>query len=150
MENEPVVIQAILLSDHVIREAGSNKLTLIGCFSVWNALSFPFTSPKFVITIFLGNFRKGGVEVSVTLRVETPEKHVIWSAIGKIGFPKDKPAPPPELLVEIPFFAEGIAFGNPGRYTIRVIVDGDEVGQRDFYVRSVTAPSIDVKNPDQK
>ena len=147
MENEPVVIQAILLSDHVIREAGSNKLSLIGCFAVWNASFFPFPAPKFVITTFIGNFRKCGVEVVVTLRIETTNKHVIWSAMGKVGFPPNQ-QPPPELLVEIPFQAQGVAFAEPGRYTIRVIVDGDEIGQRDFCVRPLTAPTVHLEKGD--
>jgi hypothetical protein len=139
---EPVVIAAIMLSDHVLREAGSNKLSLIGCFSTWNAPMFPFPCPPFFITPFLGNFRMVSGTINVTARIETAVKHVLWSAIAKVDFRAGPQTMAPDALIEIPFQAVGVSFPQAGRYTIRVFVDSDEVAHRDFTVNPVTMPGI--------
>ena len=136
-ENEPVIIQAILLSDQVVREAGTNKLTLVGLFTVWNALSFPFTAPPFFITPLIVNFRKGGTIIPVTFRIEQVTGHVLWSLEAKVGFPDGQI--PPHAIFDAPVPVVGLTFKEPGRYTIRVIVDSEEIGKRDFYVIPVTS-----------
>jgi hypothetical protein len=139
MENEPVVIPAILLSDGVIREAGTGKLSYIGVFSQWNVPQLPFLVAPFFITAHVANFRHGGREVPVTLRIEKPDGHALWSVEGKVGFPeKDLPA---GLIVELPTPVVGLQIGEAGRYTVRVLIDGDEVGHRDTFVRLMPATS---------
>lgn len=133
MENEPVVIPAILLSDGIIREAGTGKLSYIGSFAQWNVPQLPFQVAPFFVTAAVANFRHGGMEVPVALRIEKPDGHTVWSVEGKVGFPdKDLPA---GLIVELPTPIVGLQFREAGRYTIRVLIDGDEVGRRDIHVR---------------
>jgi len=139
IENEPVVIPAILLSDGVIREAGTGKLSYIGVFSQWNVPQLPFPVAPFFITAHVANFRHGGREVPVTLRIEKPDGHALWSVEGKVGFPeKELPA---GLIVELPTPVVGLQIAEAGRYTVRVLIDGDEVGQRDTFVRLVPPPA---------
>ena len=148
VQQEPVVISAIMLSDHVLREAGSNKLSLIGCFATWNAPAFPFPCPPFFITPFLSNFRTVSGTIEVTVRIETPAKHVVWSAMAKIDFRASPETTPPDALIDIPFQAVGVSFPQAGRYTIRVFVDSDEIAYRDFTVRPVTTTGV--SGPEKK
>jgi len=138
MENEPVILPAILLSDNVIREAGTGKLSYIGCFSQWNLPQLPITIAPFYITAQVANFRHGGREVPVELRIEKADGQRIFGVEGKVGFAeKDLP---PGLIVDLPTPIVGLQFTEVGRYTIRVVIDGEEVGQRDTFVRVVAPP----------
>ena len=134
--DEPTVISAIMLSDHAIREAGTNKITLIGIFSIWNSPGFPLRVPLFYITPFITNFREGG-EKAITIRIENKDRHVLWSMGGKIGFA----AGPVRnvAMVDAPIPVQGLTFMEAGRYRIFVIVDGSEIGFRDFNVVPLTA-----------
>jgi hypothetical protein len=139
IENEPVVIPAILLSDGIIREAGTGKLSYIGVFSQWNVPQLPFLVAPFYITAHVGNFRHGGREVPVTLRIEKADGPPIWSMEGKVAFPeKDLPS---GLIVELPTPVVGLQLAETGRYTVRVLIDGEEVGRRDTFVRQIAPAS---------
>ncbi len=138
MENEPVILPAILLSDSVIREAGTGKLSYIGCFSQWNLPQLPLTIAPFYITAQVANFRHGGGEVPVVLRIEKADGQNVFSVEGKVGFAeKDLP---PGLIVELPTPIVGLHFAEAGRYIIRVLINGEEVGSRDTFVRVVAPP----------
>jgi hypothetical protein len=139
MEEEPVVPSAVILSDHVIREAGSNKLTLIGTFSVWNAQAFPFVCPQFFITTFITNLRADQGQIVVTIRIETPEKHVVWSSQAKVEF--NVQGSPSEAVIELPIPVKSVSFPFAGKYMVKVLANGDEVGTRDLFVRPITSGS---------
>src|SRR5262249_49568445 len=83
---EPVVCPAIIFSDGAIREQGTGKLSLIGCFSHFNAPGFPFLSQPFIVTVLLSNIRGPIEHLPVTLRVETPgSAHVLSSVSGEMN-----------------------------------------------------------------
>jgi len=137
LENEPVVIPAILLSDSVIREAGTGKLSYIGCFSQWNLPQLPMPIAPFFITAQVANFRHGGREVPVTIQIEKADGQSVFSVEGKVGFAeRDLPA---GLIVELPTPIIGLQIAEAGRYTIRVLIEGEEVGRRDTFVRVLPA-----------
>jgi hypothetical protein len=133
MDNEPVVIPAIILSDTVIREAGTGKLSYIGSFSQWNVPELPYSVAPFFVTAHVANFRHGGMEVPVALSIEDSAGNRVWSAEGKVAFPGREL--PPGLIVELPTPVVGLSFRASGRYTIRILVDGDELGRRDVQLR---------------
>jgi hypothetical protein len=137
--SEPIVISAILLSDHAIREAGTNKLTLIGIFSVWNAPGFPFRAPAFVITPFISNLRSASGERNLAVRIENVQsRHVVFSAGGKFTLgghvttnavgDGSIPVPP------------GMVLPEAGRYRIYILIDGEEIGTRDFEAQQAPHP----------
>ncbi|HZZ58972.1 MAG TPA: hypothetical protein VFE31_14155 [Opitutaceae bacterium] len=137
MDNEPVIIPAILLSDMVIREAGTGKLSYIGVFSQWNVPQMPVQVAPFFVTAHVANFRHGGMEVPISIRIESTEGQKIWSADGKVAFPgRELPA---GLVVELPTPVVGLTFREAGRYIFRIVVDEEELGRRDVHVR-VVAP----------
>jgi hypothetical protein len=135
--SEPIVIPAIMMSDQVIREAGTNKISLIGVFSVWNASQFPFTAPPFFITPTITNFRNGESSMELNIKIEMPNGHPIWSMMGNIGFLSK--IIPDFAVLETPVPVLGATFPSAGRYIIKVLLDGDPVGTRDFRVLPVTA-----------
>ncbi|HEY3755909.1 MAG TPA: hypothetical protein VGL42_07145 [Opitutaceae bacterium] len=135
MDNEPVVIPAIILSDTVIREAGTGKLSYIGSFSQWNVPELPFAIAPFYVTAHVANFRHGGQEVPVALRIEDQDGNRVWNAEGKVAFPGREL--PPGLIVELPTPVVGLSFRTTGRYTIRIIVADDELGHRDVQLRVI-------------
>jgi hypothetical protein len=137
--DEPVIISAILLSDHVIREAGTNKLSLIGAFSHWNCPVFPFSTPPFWITAFITNFRSPNILVNITVRVEdVGSGHTLASATGQIKF---GPTPIPEgAMVEIPFRLNSMTLFHPGTYRAVLLTNDEKIGERHFTATALTIP----------
>ena len=142
METEPVIITAIMLSDSVIREHGSNKISLLGCFAMWNAPIFPFQSPPFVITPFISNLRGTSGELTITVKIENSNRHCVWSTMAKVNFQAANQTVPADAIIDIPFRAAGVQFPTPDRYTVRVLVNADEIGHRDITVRPITVPNL--------
>ncbi|MGH7995148.1 MAG: DUF6941 family protein [Opitutaceae bacterium] len=138
MENEPVVMPAILLSDGAIREHGTGKVSYIGCFAQWNAHRFPFQAPPFFITPIVANLRRGGDAVSAVIRIEKKGGLIVWSSEGRVTLPPHEL--PEGLTIELPTPALGVVFPEPNLYTISVLIEGDTIGRRDFFVRAVAAP----------
>jgi hypothetical protein len=138
MENEPIIMPAILLSDSVIREHGSGKLSYIGSFAQWNAPRFPFQVPPFYITPIIANFRRGGAAIPAVLRIEKKGGLSIWSSEGRVTLPENNL--PDGLVIELPTPAIGVTFPEPSLYTIQVLIDGEVVGHRDFFVQALPAP----------
>ena len=138
---EPTVLQAIMLSDSVIREEGTNKLSLIGCFSKFNAPMFPFRTPMFFITPFVTNMSGSPPEVNITINIEDPtSKFVLASANSKI-LPPPGDNPPPitkDQIFHIPFPFDGIIIEKQGTYSIQVLVNADEVGSRNFNIDAIS------------
>jgi len=145
MSHEPVVIPGIILSDHVVREEGTRKLTLIGTFATWNAPGFPFMAPPFFLTALLSNFRTQNGIIDITVHIETSSRHTVWSASAKINFQTASTIMPPDSVIEIPFRAIGVQYPEAGRYFVRIFVDSDEIGHRSFLVQAITSAGIQPK-----
>lgn len=135
MQSEPVVMPAILLSDTVIREHGTGKLSYIGAFAQWSASRFPFQAPPFYITPIIANLRQGGNTVPAVIRIEKKGGLTLWSSEGKVTLPPQEL--PEGLIIELPTPALGVVFPEPNLYSIQVLIDGETVGQRDFFVRQI-------------
>src|SRR6266496_5831499 len=86
MESEPALVHGIIFSDTVIKEQGTNKLSLVGCFLHFNARGFPFMAPPFFATAMLTNFRGKLESVNVCLRLEqSGSGHVVASVAATFG-----------------------------------------------------------------
>jgi hypothetical protein len=129
------------MSDYVVREAGTNKLTLAGIFSVLNCPGFPFGTPPFWITVFLTNFRGGVKETNVVVRIEQKQTGmVLGNAAARVQFAEGKITP--DMMVEIPFRLNSIFVPQPGNYRVVVLVNDDKVAERPFIVNALSAPAI--------
>ncbi len=134
-ESEAIPV-GIILSDHVIREQGSNKLTLIGCFTRYNLPRFPIQVPPFWITLLLTNFAGPG-KYSIGARIEIPQKSIIVvNASGSIEFSdlQWQSGGGRDNVFELPIRVPQTQFSFPGTYQVTVLFEGDEIGRRPLIV----------------
>ncbi len=136
MDCEPTLVKAVTFSDLVIREQGTGKLTLVGCFSNFNVSAFPFTSPPFYATVVMANFRGKLEKVNICLRVEHESGLVLASVAAAIGTQRDLA---PNDAIELPFPLPPMIFQSAGVYKAVVLVNNEIIGQRDLVVRPITA-----------
>jgi hypothetical protein len=143
MDAEPVVSPSILFSDLTIREFGTDKISLIGTFSQFNAPRFPFLAPLFHVTVLLTNI-KGPIEsLPVTIRIEAEGSgHVIASTTGQI------PLPATHTLADIAQLVFGIPptqYQAPGRYDVHVLVRNEPIAKRPLFVKPVVSSTTTEK-----
>jgi hypothetical protein len=124
----------------VIREGGSNKLSLIGCFQRFSFPRFPATTGLWFVTVAVTNIRGTVSALDITARVEViGSGHVISSANAHIEFNREtSPALPPNFVFEVPLPFSAVTFQAPGNYSVVVLVDNEEVGRRVLEVAPVT------------
>jgi len=138
---EPVCM-AIMLSDMIIKEHGSGKLSLINCFSAFNAPTFPFASPPFFVTVLISNLEGKVQELHLTVRIEDDQSgFVLANAAGHIKFPEDAPPLQRTDVLEIPFRIPRVNINSAGTYVVNALLNNDSLGKRHFCVRALTAPA---------
>ena len=91
---EAVIAPRIILSDRVIREEGSRKLSLIGCFDALFSPTFPFIAGPFFATVGISNIVSFPNELNVVVRVETSTGHVVASSAVLVQKVANAPPPP--------------------------------------------------------
>ena len=122
-----------MFSDGVIREHGTGKLSLIGCFTTYNFQMFPIVAPPFVVTVLLTNLEGQLQNFPVTVRVEgAGSGHVLASSMAQLN--TDQPVPRTDIF-EIPIAIGAINYTEPGIYKVKVLAQNEELGQRDLTVR---------------
>ena len=137
---EPVVLDAIMLSDSTIREAGTNKLSLIGCFSFFNASVFPFPAPNFFVTPLITNLSGLQKRINLTVRIEDPNSgHVVVSASGKLEVAGEGQEFPRTFICDRSFPIVGVIFPEAGMYKIQILVNSEPIGNREFEVKAISA-----------
>src|SRR5438128_1735705 len=107
---EPALIPGIYLSDLVIKEIGSNKTSLIGCFQAFNFPELPARIGRFFVSATITNLRGKPEELNVTCRLEVAGTgHVVSSVSGKVQFSPENPPLDPRMGIEIslPFMNVG-------------------------------------------
>jgi hypothetical protein len=136
---EPVTIPAVLFSDLMIREANTNKCTLIGIFNQWNCPKFPFQTPPFWVTAFIGNMR-GVKEINITIRLEANASgHVLASLAANIRFPES--GIPENAVIEIPLPVNSIVLPFPGVFRAVVLADDEKIAERGFLAIHTPIPA---------
>ena len=130
---EPTLCLGIMLSDGVIREHGTGKLSLIGCFTTYNFQTFPFVAPPFVVTVILTNLEGQLQNFPIAVRIEAANSgHVLASSMTHLN--TEQPVPRTEIF-EVPIGIPPINYAEPGIYKVKVLAQNEELGQRDLTVR---------------
>ena len=133
-------------SDMVIREAGSNKASLINCFNNLISSKFPLITPLFFVTPFITNLRGHITELYITIRIENKATgHVLNSVSGHIRFGPDGQDFEPEAVIDIPFPIPSFSIMEPGKYVVKVLVNNEEMGERPLVVKSATQAAAQIK-----
>jgi hypothetical protein len=123
-----------MFSDGVIREQGTGKVSLIGCFQIFNAPAFPFLSPPFYISVFIEHLPVGE-QVVARVSLQSAEGVQLAFASGQLKLDSVIEA---SAQFELPFPMPPVNFQTPGDYVVRVFVDEQEIGKKPLFVRSIT------------
>ncbi|QSR89459.1 DUF6941 family protein [Methylacidiphilum caldifontis] len=131
MEQEPALCQAILFSEFVLREKGTDKLSIINSFNKLYFPQFPFFTPPFFLSLLLTHLRGKISSFDVTARVEDPNSgHVLTSSSAKIDFSPDSPpfeeTTTLDLVIPLPPFM----VSQKGNYSVVVLVNNEKIGER--------------------
>lgn len=99
-DEDIAIVQGIMLCDHIVREEGTRKLSLIGTFSNFTFENFPAISPKFYIVPYLTNLMGEEGKFDLTLRIEEyNSRHCVFSTQSQIGFRIESPR---DAVIDLP------------------------------------------------
>jgi hypothetical protein len=134
-EAEPTIISAIMLSDLAIVEQGTQKRSLIGTFDQFGFHQFPAQYGRFFITASITNIEGKFSKLELTYRIEK-RGHVVFSNSTTVQFDPERQIVR-DTVMGLSIGVQGVIFPEPGTYTVVVLLDGDEIGKRDFGVIQV-------------
>ena len=123
------ILLALIVCDGTIREAGTNKLSLIGTFNGLFAPHFPCVHPTLSVYIALTDGR--GI-VPCLLRMTNLENGAeIFSLQGQVDFQD------PTGIAELVFQLQQLKFECPGLYALDFLSDRNLLGTRKLRVQVV-------------
>jgi hypothetical protein len=139
----PPICKAILLCDHVIVDALTKKLSIIGIFEAFAIVSTPPTTAPF--TAFL-QMTDGVGRYGVTIEIHDLQT-------GKIlGRTREVQIEFPQRQTKLNFFSPVPPLPLPtphvGRYDFVVFADGQEIDRQQFEVRDAGVPPDADDNPE--
>ncbi len=141
--NAELVASSIVLSDGVIIEHGTGKLSLIGCFNALCFSQFPSAHPGITATIGITNLKSKKFSVNITARIEDPNTgHVISSSGGKIDGELQGEVDVHQLTIDLPVRFTVIVFPAPGFYSMVVLADNEMIGKKLFLVQKLSQPKL--------
>jgi hypothetical protein len=136
-EAEPTIISAIMLSDLAIVEQGTQKRSLIGTFDQFGFHQFPAQYGRFFITASITNIEGTFSKLDVTYRIEK-RGHVVFSNSATLQFGAGPQKIERKTVMGLSIGVQGVIFPEPGTYTVVVLLDGEEIGKRDFGVIQIS------------
>jgi hypothetical protein len=124
---------AIIVCDQIIEDKLTNKKSLIGIFNQIATASFPCTHPRVAVFVCL---TEGRGNYSARLRIIHEETGVVVADLnGPIQFPDAN------AVVELNFDFVGLAFPQPGLYSIEFYCNDTLVLERRFHTAQLEPPS---------
>jgi hypothetical protein len=135
---EAVVAPRIILSDHVIREEGTGKLSLIGCFDALIGQTFPFQSAPFFVTVTITNITSFPKQLNIVVRIETSAGHVMASSQAQLTKKPDAPQIPRHGTIDVVFPFPPVRFDSPGVFNLVCLVSNEPLATRQFDVKPMT------------
>jgi hypothetical protein len=140
LRSEPVLVPGIILSDHVIREQGTNKATCVGIFNMFNIPQFPFRVPRFFATVGITNLQGEIRELDATCRLEVSGTgHVLASSSAHLAIPPEAPPISRNIVIDLTFPFHNVTLPTAGTYSVVVLVNNEEIGRRTLEVFAITA-----------
>ena len=127
-QRNPPLLLALILCDHTIREAVTNKVSLIGVFNGLWARRFPFVHPSLCVYAALTDGRDR-VPCCLRLRHSDTDRQ-LFALQGEVNFAD--PTSVPEMVFEI----QHLRFEQPGDYLMEFLADGELLGARKFRVQA--------------
>jgi hypothetical protein len=138
--SDPVCV-SIVLCDLVVREQGTGKNSLIGCFNNFAHFQFPFMAPPVYFMAALTNLTPGTKELNVTIRIEDRATGFVLQGVGgQVQFPAPNLVTK-ELVVEVVFVSAPFWIQKPGDYEVNVLVNNSQAGKRILTVTQIPGPT---------
>ena len=137
MDTDPVICPSIIFSDLTVRESGTDKLSLIGCFTQFNAAHFPFVAAPFHVTVLLTNVQGPAEALPITMRIEEPGSgHVIASMSGSAKILANHSR---EDIAQIVFGFAPTQYPAPGKYDVVVLVKNEVINRRALFIKPISS-----------
>lgn len=122
------VLQALLVCDQAIREAETNKMTLVGIFERVFGSEFPLPWNRPMAVYARVTDAEGEYDIRLEL-IRLADEHTIGRVDGKVAVSERV------ATAEIVFRLEdGLVFDRPGRYEFRLFANGQHVAGTVFTV----------------
>lgn len=145
--SDPNCPDAIIFCDHIVKEHGTGKLSMIGTFQQLNAPGFPFHTPRFYVVCYLTNIEGEFENLSITLRLEDEEsEQVLFSATGQLGLIRKMEK---DNVTEIPFPIDSTILPEAGHFSFVALVNNEIFGKRKLPVQSITTTYPEIKTSDE-
>jgi len=123
---------AIVVCDQIIEDKFTSKKSLIGIFNNIGTQNFPCRHPQVCVFVSL---TEGRGECAARLRIVHDETNQVVAEVdGKIQFPEI------HTVVELNFNLVGLAFPEPGMYSIEFYCDDALILERRFNVTEISHP----------
>lgn len=147
LESEPSVVPAVILSDFVIIEKGSNKRSLIGTFDHLSFPQFPAKVGRFFASVWIENVEGTLTELELTTHIKAKgSAHIVFSSSAKMEFGGEQKFTR-SMTIAVSSQVIGATFPTPGVYSVVFLLNGDEVGSRDFQVKQIAVPPGESQPP---
>ncbi len=121
------VLLAMIVSDKIIHEEETKKISLIGLFSTIHAKSFPCVHDKMHIYIALTDYA-GSAKCELTFSDDTGQQ-IAHLPPQNLNFPEKL------AIVEITFGINNLPLPKEGIYHFDLFIDGQPIGHRKFVVK---------------
>ncbi len=121
-------VQAFLVCDMVIADAGTGKKSIIGTFTHISAKNFPCQHPKMALYVCITD-ADGSYQFEIELVYLNEDK-----IIGKARFPEVVKITNRLDIIDFGINIPPVPLPGPGRYEFRLFAEGRFLAQKDFNV----------------
>jgi hypothetical protein len=143
MPSEPLVCRGLILSDLVIRDAASGKISIINCFTAFNAVGFPFQSPPFFLTTLLSGITSHSKPIKFGVSIKKRDVDVYVLNVNSEFNQQGKGDP--DEIGEVVWAFPPLIFPQVGVYDLVFSADDLEVGTRTIVVKANTMAQVVLK-----
>lgn len=136
-----------MLAAESVSRTGNGRYNIAGEFGTFGAPQFPAAHPSFWVTariLFHDDELAQDRMIECLLVHDTVERPLVqFASIVAPAFPAADPsnadpgAPPRQHQLDARWHVMSVVFPEAGRYSLRVLVDGEEVGRRRLTVQLV-------------
>ena len=137
MASESVQVIAISICDNVRDEVGGKK-SLMGLFTTFYVSDYQQPLPHFAILSRLG-FDKSGKH-QILMEIRSIQGDFSIRIQGEMVASATRDQAYDKYLSDLTINMEGFRVPREGRYVVNITVEGNEVAQLPFFVKTVTPP----------
>jgi hypothetical protein len=135
---KPTVVPSIILSEKIIREAGTGKLSIINAFQKFIGPTFPFVVPPFAVTVSINQFTGKLDKLKLALAIQDEAgKDIVPAVEAEVGTEAEVS---PDEIFEFSFPIPPCEFTAPGNYQVIFRVGNEVAGKRTLPILQASGP----------